>query len=187
MRRQYSGQYMELINMIGVYKIEYANGIYIGSSTDITKRWRLHRSMLRRNKHHSSLLQRAYNKYGLEAFSFEVICECTVEETLEIEQRWIDYYSSLGYRILNTASVVTKASLGYRHTEESKKLFSEQKTNNQNAVKSKGYWFLDPNGNEIHVINLNMFCKENNLNTAAMWLVHKGTKKSYKGYTRLLK
>jgi hypothetical protein len=46
---------------------------YIGSSVNITNRWRIHLSELRRGTHHSPYLQHCYNKYGEESLKFEVL------------------------------------------------------------------------------------------------------------------
>jgi group I intron endonuclease len=43
---------------------------------DIQNRWSVHKGRLIRNKHHSSYLQRAWNKYGEDAFEFSIIELC---------------------------------------------------------------------------------------------------------------
>ena len=69
--------------MIGVYKIINlkTKDLYIGSSIQIEKRFLRHKKDLRNNKHHSIILQRAWNKYKEENFKFEIIEEC-LEENL---------------------------------------------------------------------------------------------------------
>ena len=49
---------MAFEKVIGIYKIEskLKKHIYIGSSIDIKRRWRLHLSQLKNNKHHSIIL-----------------------------------------------------------------------------------------------------------------------------------
>lgn len=72
----------------GIYRI--ANKIngkqYIGSSVNIEKRWKCHCSLLHKNKHHSPYLQNAWNKYGKESFSFELLWKCEPDELLYEEQ-----------------------------------------------------------------------------------------------------
>lgn len=46
---------------------------YVGSTVDCLDRWKHHRSRLNKNIHHCSHLQRSWNKYGKEAFSFVVL------------------------------------------------------------------------------------------------------------------
>ncbi len=75
--------------MIGVYKIINlkTKDLYIGSSIQIEKRFLRHKRDLRNNKHHSIILQRAWNKYKEENFKFEIIEEC-LEENLRAKEEY---------------------------------------------------------------------------------------------------
>lgn len=69
------------------------NKCYIGSSICYTKRKVNHLYFLRRSKHHSLKLQRAWNKYGEENFRFVVLEKfeySTKEEVLQKEQLYLD-------------------------------------------------------------------------------------------------
>lgn len=81
------------------------------------QRWASHRSSLLHRKHHSQHLQKAYDKYGAEAFEFSVICECSPQWCLALEQFHINrlrsYDSNFGYNINPTAG----SRLGCRMTE----------------------------------------------------------------------
>lgn len=81
-------------NISGIYKItNNVNGkFYIGSSQNISRRWYDHKRELRIQKHHNKYLQRAWNKYGEENFSFEIVEECKVEELSDREQLYIEKY-----------------------------------------------------------------------------------------------
>ena len=59
----------------GLYKIENkVNGkVYIGESINIEQRWNIHLEDLIANKHHSYKLQKDWNEYGEDKFSFEVL------------------------------------------------------------------------------------------------------------------
>lgn len=75
----------------GIYVIRHTAGrSYVGSSVDIGRRWDLHRSQLRSGKHHCVKLQRAWNKYGEQAFEFSVLEHADHERLIEREQHWID-------------------------------------------------------------------------------------------------
>lgn len=65
----------ENLNCAGIYKITCTknNKFYIGSSNHIRKRFNYHRSLLRRNKHHSKYLQNCFNKYGNTSLNFELV------------------------------------------------------------------------------------------------------------------
>lgn len=68
---------------------------YVGSTINPDKRRNEHFNWLRKNKHHSAHLQRAFNKYGEENFEF-LILENVIESENIItrEQYWIDNSSS---------------------------------------------------------------------------------------------
>ena len=83
--------------MIGIYKIEnLINGKkYIGQSVNILERWGDHKRINERpleKVKQTYPLYRAFKKYGLENFSFEVIEECSKEELDSRERYWIANY-----------------------------------------------------------------------------------------------
>ena len=67
---------------IGTYKIFCIidSKLYVGSSKNIEKRFRIHKSQLNNNTHHNIHLQRAWNKYGEHNFIFEPISICKESE-----------------------------------------------------------------------------------------------------------
>lgn len=114
----------------GIYKItsKIDGKIYIGSSDDIVRRWRDHKSLLRRSCHHSKYLQYAWNKHGEENFIFEVL-ELIDEEKdlLLIEQKYLDESSSLDPSVgYNLSKVAGSAFKNMHHSEETKKIQSEK-------------------------------------------------------------
>lgn len=83
--------------MIGyIYKIiNTENGnFYIGSTIEPHKRELRHFRELKGGKHHSVYLQRAYNKYGRNAFIFKIAKKLVLENEEELrllEERYIKY------------------------------------------------------------------------------------------------
>lgn len=79
-------------NGSGIYCIEHISSgrTYIGSATNFAGRWRMHRSALRRGKHHSPYMQKVWSKYGEGEFVFRIIEECSRECLIEREQHYID-------------------------------------------------------------------------------------------------
>ncbi|MCK9369234.1 GIY-YIG nuclease family protein [Candidatus Dojkabacteria bacterium] len=78
------------------------NKRYIGSTNNIIKRQQSHVNALLNNKHINKKLQHAFNKYGVESFSFQILDDIINHEELEQKERfWIDYYNSVkeGYNI----------------------------------------------------------------------------------------
>lgn len=83
--------------VMGIYRffnIKTLKG-YIGSSRDTHARQRGHINKLNRGKHHSFLLQRSWNKHGVDAFVFEILeIVSDISKLKEREQYWIDYYDA---------------------------------------------------------------------------------------------
>lgn len=112
-----------LIHLSGVYRISLFDGrCYIGSSNYIQKRWEDHRLQLRKRVHHSRYLQFAYNKYGADAFTYEIVELCDPDLLTEREQWWIDTDCS-AFNMFPTA----RSPLGFRHSAETKALWSAQR------------------------------------------------------------
>ena len=84
--------------MCGIYKIENSlnHHCYIGQSVDIYRRWNTHKRVYKNNdiQEYNTSLYRAFRKYNIENFSFEIIEECNVEELNEREMYWIKFYNS---------------------------------------------------------------------------------------------
>lgn len=85
--------------MIGVYAIVHipTNRAYVGSASDVRRRFKEHRTALRKATHHSPHLQNAWAKYGESQFEFKVLSEVpTVDAARTDEQALLDcFYSGL--------------------------------------------------------------------------------------------
>jgi len=135
--------------IIGVYKITNLinNKCYVGSSINVKGRFTQHKNQLKKNKHHSIKLQRAYDKYGIENFTYTILEECSINEILIREQYYIDFFDCCknGYNILPNAghnlgmkhsdktkdilrqkSIGNKSHFGIKQSEETKKIISEK-------------------------------------------------------------
>ena len=84
--------------MTGIYKITNTinNKVYIGLSKNIEDRWKTHkkRYKIENDKEYEKHLYRSFRKYGIEAFTFEIIEECLEEELSNREIYWISYFDS---------------------------------------------------------------------------------------------
>lgn len=93
---------------------------YVGSSSSIRDRWYQHRCDLRFNRHHSVMLQRAWNKYGECSFDLVTLEECTADKLFEREAFHLTALDSAnpckGYNTL----LKPGSGLGYKHTEETR-------------------------------------------------------------------
>lgn len=81
---------IEVMIMIGIYKItKKSNGkSYVGQSNDINRRFDEH-------KYKKDLaIDQAIQKHGADAFYFEILEECSLEELDSREKYWIAYYNT---------------------------------------------------------------------------------------------
>lgn len=106
----------------GIYKIINIinQKLYIGSSKDVLYRKYEHFRDLKLKQHHSTTLQNAFNKYGEQNFTFEILEECEKENLIEREQYYFDTLKP-EYNICQIAG----NTLGVKHNEVSKQKMSE--------------------------------------------------------------
>ena len=85
-----------------------------------------------------------------------------------------------------------KANLGRKWSDDYKQKMSsvtkgikksQKHKNNISKSNSKKWLITTPNGDNIHIINLENYCKENNLQSSKMSLVAAGIRKHHKKYT----
>jgi len=150
----------------GVYRIRClpTGKIYVGSAVDLYERWYEHRRNLRRGNHINAHLQAAWNKYGEENFEFSVLEFVEASALRQVEQTWIDQSGCTNGNIgFNIATVVGSPA----------------------GLRSK-VWegFIDPDGNEVMIINLHDFCRRNGLHIRTMQELASGKSRmrSYRGW-----
>lgn len=114
--------------MMGIYEIvNWEDGkasSYVGSSVNIEKRWREHKCLLRHGTHDNSHLQRAWDKYGADAFVFSVLEEVGEDMLLVMEQEYLDDYFDRGH-CYNIAICAEAPMRGVALTDEHKRKLSE--------------------------------------------------------------
>jgi len=110
--------------MIGIYEIvNQQDGkatAYVGSSVNIEQRWGQHRSALCNGKHDNEHLQRAWDKYGEDAFVFRILEEVEEDKLLITEQEHIDDYLDRGH----CYNMAITAGPGGRISEETRRKIS---------------------------------------------------------------
>lgn len=109
------------LDYCGIYKIvnTVTNECYVGQSQHVKKRLREHFRLLRSQKHANSRLQRAFNKYGPEAFygDVEVVCD-TADDLDALEEAFIRgdaYFPSPA--VYNIAAFAKAPMRGKTHPE----------------------------------------------------------------------
>lgn len=134
---------MTIISNIGVYQIRniITNDIYIGSASRIGKcksesgfhkRFEKHRNSLKLNIHHSIILQRAYNKYGVSNFKYEILANCPPEYCIKLEQ-WFLNILKPKYNIRKIAD----SNLGSIFSDKTKLKMSNSQKGKINTEESK--------------------------------------------------
>lgn len=133
------------MKLMGIYAIKHtASGrVYIGSSSNLSVRFRDHRRLLRLGKHPNVYLQRSWDRHGSDAFSFYVVEEVDqIDRLLEREQFYIDTLDSAchtkGFNLSPTAgssrgcvrsaetrALLSKIQKGRRHTPEARAKISQ--------------------------------------------------------------
>lgn len=81
----------------GIYGIIHTSTsrIYVGSAISIADRWRAHLNKLKNKAHENTHIQRAWDKYGFDAFEW-VILE-VIDDTSQLiatEQKWMNRYQA---------------------------------------------------------------------------------------------
>jgi len=104
------------------------NKYYIGSAESFARREWQHENDLKRNAHKNPHLQASWNKYGGDAFVFEVLEEIPEGESqLAWENKYLSLYAA-NYDCYNINQNAELPRLGLKHTEESKQKTSVSRT-----------------------------------------------------------
>lgn len=112
----------------GIYTItNKVNGkIYVGFTNNFISRKQTHFANLRHNSHDNNYLQNAWNKYGEEAFEFEILEECSEEYLASQEHYWATILN-VNDREYGYNRMYTHPYGRTNHSEETKEKISESK------------------------------------------------------------
>ena len=193
---------------IGIYKIQNKlNGkIYIGQSKHIYQRWKQHKSCQKPN----AILTIAFQKYGIDNFSFEIIEECNQKDLDEKEKYWIKYYNSYedGYNLTRggasgfyydiekvwevfqqTNNIAHTAKIIGCHETTVRNIVHAYGVNLSKVSDNKAVWQIDPQTLNIikeypSITDAASACK---IDRAGISLVLSGKHKSAGGYLWVLK
>jgi group I intron endonuclease len=97
----------------GIYKIinKIDGNYYVGSSSNVLRRWNRHKNNLNHGRHHNIRLLRAWHKYGEKQFEFEVIRNVMESELLPSEQLFLDVAANEKDRCYNLSFIAGKVEM----------------------------------------------------------------------------
>ena len=83
---------------IYIIKNDINDKVYIGKTNySIQKRFQEHCRDSQKDRNEKRPLYNAMNKYGIEHFFIEKLEECSIEESINREKYWIEYFNSFKY------------------------------------------------------------------------------------------
>jgi group I intron endonuclease len=114
--------------------------MYVGSAVVVNRRWSAHRRDLVKQCHYNTRLQRAYDKYGADAFDWEIVQFVDKKtDLIAREQFWMNFFTPV-----YNGRPIANSPLGTKHSDETrakmsaaakKKVFTEE--HRQNISKAK--------------------------------------------------
>lgn len=166
-----------------VYKITNLanNKVYVGHTVDIRKRVKDHRQGLIKGIHHSSHLQKSYNKYGIDNFEVSIIEFCNNDDVIAREQYWMNHFKSndrqFGYNFADARS----SALGLKRSPETLIKMRDVRL----AWRTKDIVQSDLKGNIIKVWHTNpsLVAKELGISRPCMSATLSGRQKTAQGFT----
>ena len=193
----------------GVYLItcQLTGKVYVGSSVNIHERWKAHKRMLKGNRHNNIYLQRAWNKYKEEEFSFEIL-----EKTNYLEERenyWINAFDAVltGFNLSLSAyrqnqqgknngmygkkhSVSAKLKMSACHkgktlSTEHKQNISKSLTkikNSRSKLNQKKLKLISPNGEIVEFNGYKECCRTTGINPGGLSHLRRGIRPTMTGW-----
>lgn len=168
--------------------------LYIGKTIKTLRvRAKQHCADAKANRYNTHF-HKAIRKYGCNAFEWSILAEVDDSVLNAAEIDYIELARDQGFDVYNMTDggEGVTSSVGYKHSEERKRLIgeasrnrvrTEDELNRSGLARRKVYVFKAPNGQIVEVHGLDAFCKANGLNTGQMSSLASGRIQSYKGWT----
>lgn len=127
-----------------VYKIvnTVTKDFYIGSSKDIKMRWKSHKCPSTRIKHSNRPLYRDMQRYGIDAFRFQILAPVVPEYLKEVEQELIDMLHP-------TYNKCRANGMDFEKRKESWKKYYQSDKGKENLKKKREKYCQSEKGKEI--------------------------------------
>jgi group I intron endonuclease len=189
---------------VGVYAIlnTLNQFVYVGSTTNprggIKERVSRHLRELKKGTHHSTILQKHFDRYGEEIFEVLVLETCLPDEARALEQFWLDLIGigsdNKSYNICHKADLAPSWK-GRKHKPETIAKMIRWNLENpisQDVIRrsaeivaeanSLEFICTSPDGIEYRIKNLSAFCRKYNLCDTRMNAAARGTAISHQGW-----
>lgn len=163
---------------------------YIGQTFDLGGRWNRHLLSLRNKNHHNIFLQRAWNKYGEDAFIWDMVYDSDSRDEINKLEEDLILENVGGYNIRpggsNSPMAESTKKLMSKLAKERPPKTYEDKVKASKVKRPEGYpIMLSPDNKEYKIEVLKEFCREHKLAYNGLRLVIIGETFHYKGW-RLL-
>lgn len=147
----------------GIYQIKSSikpERIYIGSSVDVSKRWKDHTYELRKGTHHSQKLQNHFNKYGESDLQYSLLAGSEKEDLIKMEQYFIDLYkpyfniapnagNTLGKKHRpETITKIRLSKIGKKLSEETRLKMGKHRIGKYHSIETRKKMSLSAMGNK---------------------------------------
>jgi group I intron endonuclease len=125
-------------NASGIYAIvnKESQRVYLGQTRNLRKRILEHQRLLELNKHPNPHLQHAFNKYGRDSFSYEVVVLCDDPNDLdEFEAPFLN--GTCTYDLMPTYNIAmspTAVMTGRKHSDATKEIMSRNRRGKRGHV-----------------------------------------------------
>lgn len=134
----------EIDRRMGIYSItcNESGAVYIGSACNFFRRWKRHLNELNCGKHLNTHLQRAWDKYGCEGFTWSIVEVVNAkEDLLPTEQRWLDHlFTTISPDQRFNMCRVAGSHLGIKRSAETRARMSEAAKRRGNTFKYDEAW-----------------------------------------------
>jgi len=137
----------------GIYCIKNLidNKTYIGQSVDIKRRFRKHKSCLRKNIHGNPYLQNSWNKYGEENFEFSIIEECKNDwEILNLKELYYIHTYNSFVEENNGYNLILGSNKGGFISEETRKRMSDSHKGKKQSQESINKMLYTRKNDDFH-------------------------------------
>lgn len=142
-----------------------------------------------KSNRYNTHFHRAIRKYGCKAFEWRILAELDDSVLSAAEIDYIELARDQGFNVYNMTDggEGVTSSVGYKHSEEQKRLIGNASRNRKNTWTSKAlaktYVLRSPEGQLVEIHNLTQWCKDMGFDRGYITRLLNGTYTSAYGWT----